>query len=276
MGESPNSVTFDSGPGPVILLGLGFTTRRLAPRLRFRGLTVFAVARQISRFAQLAELGVQIVQFDTSSPGILPSQATIIHTIPPLPPDENLTLRAHIRALNPRRVIYISSTSVYGEQLFVDHNNTAAPSEEKGYRRVEEEEWLARESWSSLVIRPAAIYGPGRGIHVRVRDGRAQRASGAAVVSRIHVDDLVTLLEAGIYSSLEGAWPAADNQPCSTDEITDWCSSLMGTRPQPGREKRGRIAGRTVRGHAIRELLGVRQKYPAFPEGILASLAEAP
>jgi nucleoside-diphosphate-sugar epimerase len=170
-------------------------------------------------------------------------------------------------------VVYISSTSVYGEQLFVTADSPAAPSEPKGMQRLEEENWLASQPWQNLILRPAGIYGPGRGVHVRVKEGLPPRAAGSAVVSRIHADDLAAALEAGLHSTLEGAWPCADEHPCSSEEITQWCARLLKKTARPP-EQHPAVSGRTVDGRKLRELLGLVLLYPDYFAGILASLAE--
>ena len=81
--------------------------------------------------------------------------------------------------------------------------------------------------WSSLILRSAAIYGTGRGVHAALREGRIPRGAGAGIVSRIHVEDLAAIIEAGLYAELEGAWPVADDAPCSSTEIAAWCVRTM-------------------------------------------------
>ncbi len=273
---SPDFVASDCRPGPVILLGLGFTTRRLARLLLLRGISSYAIARQRSRFRDLVAAGLRVEEPEICAQKALPANSVLIHTIPPLPPDENENLRKLILGLKPRRIIYISSTSVYGNHIVVDARTAAEPSEEKGQRRVEEENWIARNAGSSLILRPAAIYGPGRGVHVRIKEGRSSRAAGTAMVSRVHVDDLAALLLAGVESELEGAWPVADDLPCSTDAITAWCRHLIGQSQTAAPAEPIRIAGRQVNGRDIRDFLRVSFAYPSYYEGILASLAEIP
>jgi len=272
LGESQNCAAFDTGPGPaIILLGLGFTTTHLARRLLCRRLTVIGVARDIARYAQLASLGLQLRTYCPGIAASLPKSSILIHTIPPLSGREEEDLRAFILAARPKRLVYISSTSVYGEQAFVNERSEPSPSEEKGRRRMEEEAWLSGHSWSTFVVRPAAIYGPGRGAHVRIREGKPPRTAGSSMVSRIHVDDLAAILEAGLLSGLDGAWPCADDEPCSTDVITQWCAALLKMKIQPSSERLP-VTGRTVDGSRLRRLLGVKLQFPGYQAGILASI----
>jgi len=92
-------------------------------------------------------------------------------------------------------------------------------------------------------------------------------------VSRIHVDDLAALAEAGLFSDLSGAWPVADELPCATAEIAYWTARLTGLPEIPTKAKEFVAAGRKVDGSAIRLLLGVPLAYPTWHSGVLASLA---
>ena len=243
-------------PNPVVILGLGFTTERLARRLRARGVAVHAVVRHLT-------------------PVDIPREATLIHSIPPLEEPDNSAIRALIDAIQPRRILYISSTGVYGSQTEVDETTPASPNDEKGRARLAEEEWIANPSAnrSSLILRSAAIYGPGRGVHMRLREGKLPRGAGG-IVSRIHVDDLVSILDAGIASTLQGAWPVADEFPASSEEVAAWCAGHMGISLPQDSPQRFPVSGRRVDGRKIRELLGVALQYPSYHTGIPASLQE--
>jgi hypothetical protein len=93
------------------------------------------------------------------------------------------------------------------------------------------------------------------------------------MVSRIHVDDLAAILEAGVRSDLTGAWPLADDYPCPSEEVARYAASALRvatsvpTRPIM-------VSGRKVDGRKIRELLGTELRYPSYHSGVLASLAE--
>ena len=59
-----------------------------------------------------------------------------------------------------------------------------------------------------LVLRPAAIYGPGRGLHTAMREGRFKLVGdGGNWVSRIHVDDLLGISSPRWDPSLQGLFP---------------------------------------------------------------------
>ncbi len=262
----------------VVILGLGFTGARLASRLLQRGVPVSAPVRGIRRFPELALAGLQLSQLDLDHPEtmMLPRNAVVAVLLPPLPDSENVALRETIRGIAPARVIYVSSTGVYGDQVVVDENTPAEPNDDKGRLRLAEERWITAGPWTSLMLRSAAIYGPGRGVHVSIRERQLPRSAASGIVSRIHVEDLAAIVEAGMFSDIQGAWPVADDAPCSSDEIARWCRKLLQLKPVRGREMRfsGKIAGRKVDGRKIRQILKVELQYPSWKAGIQASLSE--
>lgn len=252
-------------PDPVVILGLGFTTQHLARRLRQRGVPVFAVVRRPARFAAFETLGVR---FDAT-----PRDAVLVHSVPPLDEPEKSAMRALIQETAPRRIVYISSTGVYGAQVQVSASTQPAPNDDKGRARIDEEHWVTNGPWSSVILRSAAIYGPGRGIHVRLREGKQPRGVGG-VVSRIHVDDLAALLDAGIESTIEGAWPVADDCPAPSEEVAAWCARLMGLALSDVTAPDFPVSGRSVDGSAIRGVLGVELKYHSYETGVPACLRD--
>jgi nucleoside-diphosphate-sugar epimerase len=255
----------------IIVLGLGFTGQRLAWRLLRRGLPVCAAVRGIERFRKLADAGLYLYQFGTAP--ALPKDSILVDLIPPLQEAENAALRRYIQDLEPSRVLYVSSTGVYGDQTEVNEETLAMPSDERGRLRLAEEQWVSSGPWSSLILRAAAIYGPGRGVHTAIRQGRAPRGTASGVVSRIHVNDLAALIEVGISSDLEGAWPVADDEPCSTAEIAEWLGKIHEIQ---GNDSRSTVTthGRRVDGRKIRELLALELTYRSWRTGIPASIDE--
>ena len=264
----------------VVIFGLGFTGSRVARRLLQRGEKVVAAVRDPARFAALIALGMKAVRVDFNSPvsdelsSQFPSGAALLHSVPPLPPAENENLHRLIEAISPRRVVYISATGVYGDQIDVSETTPVAPADSRGMARIEEERWLQSHDWSTLILRSAALYGPGRGVHVSIRDGRLPRGAASGIVSRIHVDDLAALCDAGLNSPLTGAWPVADDQPATTAEIVSWLERRgEPVAPAPVRTEFP-VHGRKVDGTAIRAELGVKIQYPSWRIGIEASIAE--
>jgi uncharacterized protein YbjT (DUF2867 family) len=258
----------------VIILGLGFTGQRLARRLLRDGVQTYSAARDVRRFSDLADAGLALSELRLDCPGVpaFPKQTILVSLIPPLTEPENTGLRAMIEELEPSRVVYVSSTGVYGDQVDVDAKTPVQPNDGRGRRRLEEENWVMR--WPSLILRAAAIYGPNRGVHAAMREGKMPRSAGSGIVSRIHVEDLAATIHAGIFSDLEGAWPVADEEPCSSAEIAAWCCNPMKMEKFQLMVEERAIAGRRVDGKEIREKLGIKLAYPSWRTGVPASLEE--
>jgi nucleoside-diphosphate-sugar epimerase len=259
----------------VVILGLGFTGTRVARRLVARGVEVYAPVRGVERFGELARAGVHLSELSLDQPGLVrvPKGAVVAMTIPPLAEPANSQVHDLIRQIAPRRIVYISSTGVYGDQIDVDSGTPPAPADERGRLRLGEERRISSGPWSSLILRAAAIYGPGRGVHASIRQGKLPRGIASGVTSRIHVEDLAAIVEAGIFSDLEGAWPVADDAPCSTEEIVRWCRDALHVET-PGMSESIPTAGRRVDGRAVLGRLNVGLKYPSWRTGIPASIAE--
>ncbi len=259
-----------------VIFGLGFTGKALARRLRASEIEVFAPVRGIERFGDMKDIGVRLVEWNMDEPAHmnLPRRSGIAWLIPPIADPERSQLRGMAEMLEPQRVVYVSSTGVYGDIAAVDEATPAAPNDDRGRLRIEEEDWMCTHSWSALVLRAAAIYGPHRGVHAAVREGRIPRGSGSGIVSRIHVDDLAALIHAGLDSPIEGRWPVADEEPCSSDEIIQWCEKLLAVTARKSNSDTGATPGRRVDGRKICELLKIRLKYASWRTGVPASLGE--
>ena len=261
----------------VLILGCGFTGIRIAKLLRLRGIPVGITTRNPLQFQALEAIGVEIHRWDLGAairPSSFESLTHVLHSVPDIPALESTNLWDFVRYLDPRRAVYLSTTGVYGTQFEVDAESQAQPRDEKGERRVAEENLTLGGPWSGLVLRPAAIYGPHRGVHTQLRLGREPRAR-SGMVSRIHGDDLANHAVEGLLSELTGAFPVADGHPCSSMEIADFCRGIFRATgetavPQAPIE----IAGRKVDAKKTREALGIGLIYPSYHSGVLASIAE--
>jgi nucleoside-diphosphate-sugar epimerase len=178
------------------------------------------------------------------------------------------------------RVVYLSTTGVYGDAHVVDAKTAAAPVTERTRLRWEAERVVLVGGWSSCVLRPAAIYGPGRGAHESIRAGRWKMAGeGLNYTSRIQVDDLAAVAAAAVLGELGGAWPVADEEPCTNYEITRFCCEWMGLPMPPSAAVEAldetRRADRRVDGREVLRLLGVTLQYPSYRIGVPAALNTA-
>jgi nucleoside-diphosphate-sugar epimerase len=206
----------------------------------------------------------------------LPLCSYVVYSIPPVEGYDAFLWRS-LAERQPKRVVYLSTTGVYGQQRDVNEHTPPSPRHDNDRQRVEAESAALAGPWQSIVLRPAAIYGPGRGIHESMARGRYRLVgSGDNFVSRIHVDDLAAHIEAALLSDVSGAWPVADEEPCTSSEIARFCADLL-TLPVPDsipaiEAHHTRRADRRVDGSGIRGKLGLGLRYPTYRLGIPASL----
>ncbi len=273
----------------VLILGCGYTGRRVALEMLSRDARVIATATDDSKLQELRAAGADARRVDVFEPktleelgGEVPQGTSVLLSVPLLREEGKLfdPTPQLLEALGdrPARVIYLSTTGVYGKTREVDETTAAAPVTERQRLRVKAEKQVAAGPWSSLILRPAAIYGPGRGVHVALREGRFRLVGdGGNWVSRIHVDDLARHVVAAFGSPLTGAFPVADECPCRSHEIAEFCSKLLDLPMPPSATESDvdetRRSDRRVDGGAVRQALGVRLRHPSYRSGIPASLA---
>ena len=190
---------------------------------------------------------------------------TVLYSIPE--PAWTAPVLELLRPFHPARFVYLSTTGVYGAAEFVDEYTPTAPETERDRERVRTEQLIAAGPWLCLVLRPAAIYGPHRGVHTSARTGTFRPPPGGnRTISRIHVDDLADLVVAGLKSDLTGTFPVADEEPCTSLALAEWTCEFLGIPLIPGEPKAsGRDdgkKGRRVDGSAYRRRLGLQFLFP--------------
>jgi len=237
---------------------------------------------------EIETLGAKIIRFDVSAArpdaswiGKVPKGFRVLLSVPTLKSTAGLVdPTPHIVEMlgdHPSRVVYLSTTGVYGSTNEVDEGTPVAPETERQHWRVEAEQAVGQGSWPSLILRPAAIYGPFRGVHRALLEGRYKLVgSGDNFVSRIHRDDVAWHSIAALASDLTGAYPVADEEPCTSGEIAEFCARKMNlSMPESvtaDEVDETRRTDRRVNGSFVREELGVDLYYPSYRIGIPASM----
>lgn len=276
-----------------LILGTGYTGQRVARLLLREGHEVHVTSRSPEGLGVLQATGssgsLHLYRLDSTDPASihslaerLPAGLRALHSIPVVEgaegPMETTALLLDGLRDKLERVVYLSTTGVYGsQQSAVDETTPAAPDTERTRLRVEAEQAVLNGPWSSMVLRPAAIYGPGRGVHVAMAGGRYRLpGEGQNFVSRIHVDDLARIAAAASKSDEKGAFPVGDAEPTTGREVAAFCAQLLGVPMPPSAPLESlhetQRSSRKVDGEAVRRLLGVTLLYPTFREGIAASL----
>lgn len=258
-----------------LIVGCGFTGRRVLRLLESAGHAVAGLRRSegfdVNRPADIQALSRRVTA-ETRVLISIPTQRTVEGALFERTPDVADAVR------HASRVVYLSTTGVYGAAAVVDENTPAAPRTLREQLRVTAEQAVAQHA-RAMILRPAAIYGPFRGAHVAIREGRfALPADGDVYTSRIHVHDLARLTVAALVSELTGAWPVADEEPSTARAIAEFCCALLRLPLPPESSAENlpetRRANRRVDGSALRAALGISLLYPSYRTGIPACIAE--
>jgi nucleoside-diphosphate-sugar epimerase len=290
-----------SGPAPrLFCFGLGFSALALARRLRRRGWQIAGTCRSEDKRAALAGEGIAAFLFDRDRPlaDATAALAGTTHLLASVPPDEagDAVLRQHGAAIaalggNVAWAGYLSTTGVYGDRggAWVDEQAELRPSGERGRRRV-----AAEAAWRALgrrhgvpvhLFRLAGIYGKGRSALDTVRRGEARRVEKPGqVFSRIHVEDIATVLEASMARPHPGAaYNVCDDDPAPPQEVIAFACELLGVTPPPlvpfAEAELSAMArsfyddNKRVDNGRIKRELGIVLRYPDYRTGLRALLA---
>ena len=268
-----------------LIIGCGFTAQRAARTLLKSGWDVTATSRSPENLAALEAAGARVVRFDAARERRIQAAAegaSVLLSVPTLKLDGQLfeptpSLVAALRG-QPRHLTYLSTTGVYGATRQVDERTPVSPQTERQKLRASAEDAVQSHGCSALVLRPAAIYGPRRGVHQAMREGRFRLPRDPSrLVSRIHVDDLAAIVARALQQRVEGAYPVADECPATSADVARHCASLLDLpAPEVVADEclsETRRADRRVDGSAILRLVGMRLRYPSFREGIPACIA---
>jgi nucleoside-diphosphate-sugar epimerase len=282
-----------------IILGCGYVGTRLAQGLLREGHRVRVCARNTARLEPLGQAGAEVHAMDGAEPRAFDlalhglRAPVVVYSIPPmmsLPPAE-LVRRAADAAMNAgaQRFIYLGSTSVYGETehgVTVDEDSPIAAGDAEAAPRVAEESAVEAGVSAGLpgvVLRLAAIYGPGRGVRERLKIGAYKLIDdGMGWFSRVHVDDLVGIIRAAAERAPVGArYCVADDHPSTQREYAEWLSTRMGlplppaAPPQKVDAPRRAARHRKVSNARLKRELDYVFRYPSFVEGERAIEREA-
>lgn len=260
----------------MLIFGMGYAASRLANRLRARGWDVDGTTRD-GRAGSIA--------FDDEA-AVLAALRRASHILSSVPPadggDPVLARYGPAVALAPAAWTgYLSSTGVYGDSGGAWVDESAPVRGRRADRNAADAAWQALRG-DMRVFRLPGIYGPGRSMLDRIREGRAHRIDmPGQVFSRVHVDDIAGGVIAS-FAGRAGVYNLSDDEPCPQNRLVEWGCAKLGV-PTPPLQTLD-AAGLSPAAHAFyaenrrvangkaKRLLGWRLRYPTFRQGLAAVL----
>ncbi len=269
----------------VVIVGLGYTGRRVSCHIDG------AIA--VSRRSRPESPSHEFFARDLDSPKIADIDVggpySLLYTVPPsAAPDQRM--ERLLNALNPQpsRIVYLSTSGVYGDQQrkITSETTPPAPVNERAKRRLAAEQQLSEYSAPLVILRVPGIYGPGRLGIERINNripviDEADTSPG----NRIHVEDLVGCCLAALASETPpGIYNVGDGDHRSSTWFAQTVAKLAGI-PAPPTVSRD-IAERTFNEKRLsflresrkldirkmREVLRYAPNYVDAEDGIQASL----
>ncbi|MDD5176646.1 MAG: SDR family oxidoreductase [Sterolibacterium sp.] len=243
----------------ILVIGCGDVARRALPQLAKRH-RVYALVRSLdaSLAAELAALGVTPIRGDLDQPATLRRIANladlVLHFAPPPEHGNQDTRTRHLIAalqrgkILPRRLVYISTSGVYGDcgGAWVSETRCAAPATSRAWRRVDAERqlrrWGKRSGTTVSILRAPGIYAAERLPVERIRRGDPVLCQEDDVfTNHIHADDLARCaLDALRRGRPNRVYNASDDSAEPGLRMAEWYDAIADAMalPRPPRVSR--------------------------------------
>jgi len=191
-----------------------------------------------------------------------------------------------------KRVIYLSTTAVYGDAngSTVDEKYKINPQSDRAKSRI-----LAERQWNDLcdkfgvtlnILRLSGIYGIGRNQIRNLINGTAKRIiKEGHVFNRIHVADIARIIYMLSVSDIKSdIFNISDDMPAPPQDVVEFAARLLNTDPpEPVNFSEASLSEmarsfysetKYIRNQKIKEKLGLELKYPNYKLGLKDILKE--
>jgi len=284
----------------MLIVGCGYIGERVAHRLQEQGEPVSGLVRSEETAEHVGGLGVPVLRCDLDTQplpaGSTGGQYVFYFAPPPRSGVEDARLARFIAGLEdggqPRRIVYISTTGVYGDckGAWVDETHPPNPQVDRARRRWHAEQllraWQDRTGGELVILRVAGIYGPGKLPLARLRQQAPMVAEcDAPWTNRIHADDLVEVCLAAMRRGVDGeVYNACDGSPGNMTDYFNRVADLTGlprppavTLEQAAQELSPGLLSylgesRRLDNSKLLRDLQVKLRYPELASGLAASL----
>ncbi|XKH60153.1 SDR family oxidoreductase [Halomonas sediminis] len=272
-----------------LIIGCGDIGTHLGKQLVAQGHRVIGVRRNTQALQKtgIKPLALDLDALDTSKPTALPHADYVIYAVSADRFEESAYQSAYPEGLKrvlsileqqatpPRRVFFVSSTSVYGQQEgeVVNEESPTDPTSFSGNLMCQAEQALWDHPLPGTVVRFSGIYGPGRDrlIH-QVAEGRLSPVTPVIYSNRIHRDDCAGILAHLIerqenHQDVASLYLGSDNEPVTLHNVMLWLAQQLKVEASDTMQSplRRRVSKRCDN-RCIRES-GYTFRYPTFREG---------
>lgn len=287
----------------MFIVGCGYIGARLARRVRDIGTPVTGVVRSAGSAGTLFEQGIDALQCDLDTQrlpaGSTAEAALFYFTPPPGAGESDSRMQRFLAGLSvsgqPRRIVYISTTGVYGDchGEWVDETRPVNPGVDRARRRWDAERqlraWQGRTGGELVILRVAGIYGPGKLPLARLRKGVPMVAEhDAPWTNRIHADDLVSTCLLALEKGRDGAvFNVSDGAPGNMTDYFNQVADRAGLPRPPliSLEQAQQMLSpgllsylaesRRLSNRRMLDELGVELRYPGLEEGLASCFSDA-
>lgn len=179
--------------------------------------------------------------------------------------------------VGPKRVFFVSSTSVYGQ---TDHSQINEQSQtlvsgNPGQLVNAEQVWLQSDI-PSTVLRLSGIYGDTRQYFLKQVLAGTVAQTGEHYSNRIHIDDaaraIVHLIKEDANQALDQCYIVSDCEPVRLDEVVRWVHSQVAHSIVANGDTFKRRGGSKRCNNKALQATGFSFDYPTFREGYAAML----
>lgn len=289
----------------VMIVGCGDIGQRIAALFAERRTPLWGLVQTAASLQHLRALPMEAVQVDLDRSGAITwptwmAGAILYYLVPP--PREGHAdprLQRFLASIpadqKPRRIVYISTSAVYGHRdgEWVDEETPPAPDSDRGRRRLAAEQalqaWCAAQGVASVILRVPGIYGPGRLPLKRLQSGAPlvdERES--SFTNRIHADDLAqACVAAADRAPDDRIYNISDGHPTTMTDYMLQIADLLGLEAPPIislNEAQAVLSpallsflneSKRLDNRRMLKELGIRLRYPTLRQGLPACLPEA-
>jgi nucleoside-diphosphate-sugar epimerase len=282
----------------VVVLGCGYVGLELGRQLREDGHDVVGVRRSDSGLDAVADAGLDPVRADVTAPETLadvPDADWLVFAASSGGRGAAAARRVFVDGLRnavdefatrdspPERLVYTSSTGVYGDHDgdWVDEDTPLAPTTDKTRVLAEAEDVALSAPVDSTVARFAGLYGPDRYRLERYLDGPVTEG----YLNMVHRDDAAGAVRFALEEGVDDVLLVVDDEPVSKWEFADWLADACGVDRPEKRTKAERLAAGDLSEAARRRILtskrcsngrlralGYEFAYPTFRAGYRAAV----